>query len=157
MRLLSPSEFSIRLSQPYTSKNLATSEILFDDTPTGIILTGQVLEAALEWCDYTVAFLTDDIIHEDMLRIYMFNANHQVIDSAVLGAMYSTGVFRDLNLIEPNTLTFTFIGGITWRLILLPEAEFSLPFISDPRGVSRPLKFFRRFRLLGKPLPETSR
>ena len=89
-----------------------------------------------------------------MLRIYMFNASPAVLDSAVLGAMYSTGTFSDLTLQPPNALTFHFFGATVWRAVLLAEREFALPFLSDPRGVSRKFKFFRRFRIEGKPQPE---
>ncbi|WP_158568006.1 MULTISPECIES: hypothetical protein [unclassified Duganella] len=56
-------------------------------------MTGAVLEAALEWQGYRIAFFTDDISFEDMLRIYMFDANMALVDAAVLGAMYSTGIY----------------------------------------------------------------
>lgn len=155
MRLLSTSEFSTRLATPYTDAALATSELLLDAKPTGLIVTGAVLEAAVEWHGYRIAFLTDDIPFEDMLRIYMFDANMALVDSAVLGAMYSTGTFAELSLQPPNALTFRFFGGTIWRMVLLAELEFSLPFFSDPRGVSRKLKFFRHFRIEGKPQPES--
>lgn len=155
MRLLSRAEFSIRPHRPYTNLTLETSELLINGAPSGIILTGAILEAAVAWQGNTIAFLTDDIPFEDMLRMYMLDVERRVIDSAVLGAMYATGRFDALTLLPPDTLTFSFIGGITWRLVLLQNEEFAVPWLSDPRGVSRPLKCFRRFRLLGKPLPES--
>ncbi|MQA42376.1 hypothetical protein [Rugamonas aquatica] len=154
MRLLSTSEFAIRQASPYTDTELASSELLLDGKPTGLIVTGAVLEAALEWQGCRVAFFTDDIPFEDMLRIYMFDANMILIDAAVLGAMYSTGVFSELSLQPPNALTFRFFGGIAWRLVMLAEQEFALPFFSDPRGVNRKFKFFRHFRIEGEPQRE---
>ncbi|WP_147330526.1 MULTISPECIES: hypothetical protein [unclassified Duganella] len=59
MRLLSTSEFATRLATPYTDAALATSELLLDAKPTGLIVTGAVLEAAVEWRGYRIAFLTD--------------------------------------------------------------------------------------------------
>ncbi|WP_254504234.1 type II toxin-antitoxin system RelB family antitoxin [Duganella vulcania] len=157
MRPLSTSEFAIRPASPYTDTALATSELLLDGSPTGLIVTGAVLEAAVEWQGYRIAFLTDDIPFEDMLRIYMFDAKMTLVDAAVLGAMYSTGIFSDLSLQPPDALTFRFFGGIVWRVVLLAEREFALPFLSDPRGVSRKFKFFRQFRVEGKPQPEEAR
>ena len=154
MRLLSTSEFAARLASPYSDTKLATSELLLDGKPTGLIVTGAVLEAALEWQGCRIAFLTDDIPFEDMLRIYMFDANMTLVDAAVLGAMYSTGTFAGLSLQPPNALTFRFFGGTVWRMVLLAEREFCLPFLSDPSGVSRKFNFFRRFRIEGKPQPE---
>lgn len=157
MRLLSTSEFAARLASPYTDTELARSELLLNGKPTGLIVTGAVLEAAVEWQGCRVALFTDDIPFEDMLRIYMFDANMTLIDAAVLGAMYSTGTFADLTLQPPNTLAFRFFGGIVWRMVLLAEQEFALPIFSDPSGVSRKFKFFRHFRIEGKPQPEGMR
>lgn len=154
MRLLPTSEFMARLASPYSDTALATSELLVERKPTGLVVTGAALKAAVEWQGCRVAFFTDDIPFEEMLRIYMFDANMALLDAATLGAMYSTGVFSDLALLSPNTLTFRFFGGITWRLVLLNEREFALPFVSDPRGVWRKFKFSRRFRIEGKPQPE---
>jgi len=156
VKLLSSSEFAIRLASPYTDTALASSQLLVAGKPTGVIVTGAVLEAALEWRDYRIAFLTDDIPFEDMLRIYMFDANMMLVDAAMLGAMYSTGTFADLCLQPPDALTFHFFGGTVWRMVLLAEREFALPFISDPSGVSRKFKFFRHFRIEGKPQPEST-
>lgn len=154
MRLLSNSECSIRLASPYSDTQPATSELLIDGTPSGLIVSGAVLEAALECQGYRIAFLTDDIPFEDMLRIYMFDVDMTLVDAAALGAMYSTGTFAELGLQPPNILTFRFFGGIVWRMVLLAERELAVPFFSDPSGVSREFKFFRHFRIEGKPMPE---
>jgi hypothetical protein len=154
VRLLSTSEFAARLASPYTETELASSELLLNGKPTGRVVTGAVLEAALEWQGCRIAFFTDDIPFEDMLRIYMFDANMTLVDAAVLGAMYSTGTFTELRLQPPNALTFRFFGGTVWRMVLLAERELGLPFLSDPSGVSRKFQFFRHFRIEGKPQPE---
>ena len=154
MRLLPTSKFAARLASPPTDTELPSSELLLDGKPSGLIVTGAVLETALAWQGCSIAFFTDDIPYEDMLRIYMFDANMTLVDSAVLGSRYSTGTFAELNLLPPTSLTFRFFGGTVWRLILLDKQEFSLPFLSDPGGVSRKFKFFRHFRIEGKPQPE---
>lgn len=157
MRLLPTSTFSARLASPPTELELPCSELLLDGHPTGIMVTGAILQAALEWQGYRIAFFTDDIPFEDMLRIYMFDTQMALVDSAVLGGMYSTGTFDALTLHPPSELTFRFFGGIVWRMVLLGEQEFALPFLSDPRGVSRKFKLFRHFRIEGKPQPEEVR
>lgn len=157
MRLLPTSEFSARLASPHTDTELPSSQLLLDGKPSGLVVTGAVLEAALEWQGFRIAFFTDDIPYEDMLRIYMFDASMALVDAAVLGARYSTGTFAELNLRPPKALTFRFFGGTVWRMVLLNEQEFSIPFLSDPGGVSRKLKFFRHFRIQGKPRPEETR
>jgi hypothetical protein len=157
VRLLPTSEFAARLASPYTNAELASSELLLDGRPTGLIVTGEVLEAGVEWQGYRLAFFTDGIPFEDMLRIYMFDAQLVLVDAAVLGAMYSTGTFAALNLQPPNALTFRFFGGAVWRMVLLAEREMALPFLSDPSGVSRKFKFSRQFQIEGKAQPEDVR
>jgi len=154
VRLLLPSECAIRPCQPDSDKAMATSTIVMDGEVTDLEVTGAILEAAVAWREQRLLFLTDDILHEDMLRIYLLDAQHRLLDTAVLGAAYSTGAFSDLRLLPPNSLSFSFIGDITWRLLLLSQREFAVPWLSDPRGVSRPWKFHRSFRLEGKPLPD---
>ena len=88
--------------------------------------------------------------------MYLLDQDLTVVDSARMGAMYSTGIFSDLDLTEPDTVRFQFFDGILWTLTLLSEAEFAIPIISEPTSVSRPFKFFRKMRLTAKPLPKTS-
>ena len=157
MRLLSTSEFAAELASPYSESELARSELVIDGKRTGIVVTVAVLEAALAWHNYRLAFLTDDIPFEETLRIYMFDSDLKTVDTASLGAMYSTGTFAELKLQPPNAVTFRFFGGIIWRMVLLTEQEFALPCLSDPSGVHRPFKFLRQFRVEGKPQPESAR
>ena len=112
-------------------------------------MTGAVLEAAIEWHECRIAFFTDDIPYEDMLRIYMFDVAMTLVDAATLGARYSTGTFAELTLQPPNSVSFRFFGGTVWRMVLLDDQEFALPFLSDPGGVRRKFKFFRHFRIEG--------
>ena len=154
MKKLSRSEFSLQLVQPPSNEAIPRSAVLIKGLPTGKVVDGAVLEAAVEWVNLTIAFLTDDILHENSLRIYLFDAELAVIDSATLGAMYSTGAFSDLVMLGHDALSFSFFGGITWKLKLLRAPQFAVPFFSNPTGVSRPFGFYRRFLVLGKPLPD---
>jgi len=56
-----------------------------------------VLEAADEWQRHRILFVTDNIPFEDYLRIYLLDAHWQIVDSAVLGAIYTTGAFSGLD------------------------------------------------------------
>lgn len=157
MNLLPPPQFDIQLTTPLADDGMPRSEILLSGAPTGKVVKGAVLEAAIRWSDLVLAFLTDDIPQEDTLRIYLFDSSLNLIDSATLGAMYSTGAFSRLELVRPDTVHFCFIGGVTWTLELLPSDSFSIPYISDPKGVCRPFKLMRRFKLHGKPMPDSKR
>lgn len=155
MKLISPSEFSLKLIRPLTDQTMPQSEIVIRGEPTGKLIDGAILEATVGWDGCYLAFATDDIPHEDTLRIYLFDSRLKLIDSATLGGMYSTGSFGHLELSPPNMLSFAFIGDTTWVLELLGREELALPFIGDPEGVSRPFAFHRRFRIYGQPKPET--
>jgi len=152
VKRLLPSDVSLRLESPWSETALACSRIIADGNETGQVVTGEILEAAIQWTHHRLLFITDNIPFEDHLRIYLFDAEWKILDSATLGAMYSTGVFSGLELQPPASLQFKFYGGITWSLELLDHAVASLPF-SDPTGVHRPFSFFKRFKIHGSPLP----
>lgn len=153
MELLSNEEFSLRPTLMRGDEQMPRSEIVLQGIATGKLIDGAVLEAAVKWRGGYLVMGTDDIPQEDTLRIYLFDLSLNLIDSATLGAMYSTGTFRDLALESPDLLRFRFIGGTTWTLKILDRREFSVPFYSDPKGVHRPLSFARHFRLYGDPAP----
>jgi hypothetical protein len=161
MRLLSRSECALRSASPLSDAAVARSEILLDGRATGLIVEGCVLEAAIRWRDCVLAFLTDDIPHEDALRIYLLDAPPAgrpcIADSAWIGAMYSTGAFRQLALREPDAVSFHFIGGTAWTLKLLAQETLSLPFFGEPKGVHRPFGLHRRFSLRADPQTEPRR
>lgn len=154
MKLLPISDYAIRVVIPSTSDTTPMSEIMVAGTPTGKLVAGAVFEAALKWKEYVLVFLTDDVPFEETLNIYLLDAHFNVVDSAEMYYMYSTGIFSDLDLAQPDTVRFGFFGGITWTLKLFAEKRFVLPIISDPTGVHKPFRFFRMFQIYGKPLPE---
>jgi len=98
--------------------------------------------------------MTDDIPGEDMLHIHLLAEDLSVIDSATIGGMYSTGSFTNYTVLEPNQITFNFIGGNEWRVEVLEDKVFSLPFVSSPKGVARKHPFYQYFKLYGDPQPE---
>lgn len=155
MELLSNEEFSLRPTPMLGEEQMPQSEIVLQGIATGKLVDGAVLEAAVKWRGGYLALVTDDIPQEDTLRIYLFDLSLNLIDSATLGAMYSTGSFRDLTLAAPNFLRFRFIGATKWTLEILNRPEFSVPFYNDPKGVHRPLSFARHFKLFGEPAPSS--
>jgi hypothetical protein len=122
-------------------------EIVLNRGRTGVTLDGAILEAALSWRDYFLIFLTDNIPHEDSLRIYLLDANLTVVDSASMGGMYVTGAFADLRLCPPDVVRFRFFGEVEWELMLLGERTFALPGVFGTVGVSRPFRCYRWFEL----------
>lgn len=131
-----------------------TSELLVDGRATGKFVPGAVLEAAVAWANRYLLFMTDDVPYEEMLRVVLLDDRFALIDSALIGGPYSTGSFSSLQLSEPDTVSFRFIGDTLWEIELLSKPGFRLPFVSDPKGVSRPPGFSRHFVVRGRPVPE---
>lgn len=156
VKLLPSSDYTIRVIVPSTPDAAPTSEIIVAGVPTGRTIGGAVLKAALRWNEYVLLFLTDDVPFEETLSIYLLDADLMVVDSARMYFIYSTGIFSDLDVTQPDTVRFRFFEGIVWILKLFPKKTFVLPVISDPRGVSRPFTFFRMFQIYRHRLPETS-
>lgn len=152
MKTLSTEDLSIRPQQTGDDE-LPRSEVVLYGEATGKLVEGAVLEAALCWKGLLLVFLTDDIPHEDTLRIYLLGPRLDMVDAARLGAMYATGAFERLEVIEPNLVRFEFFGEAIWTLELLEDQAFAVPMVSDPKGVTRPFKLSHRFKLYGDPLP----
>ena len=147
MRQLDKAEFDIRLIGPGDDLSPPNSEIILNGETTGKILSGAVLEVALEWQGRYLVFTTDDIPQEDALGIHYLDEQLDSVDGCTLGGIYSTGTFGALQLVEPNRVTFRFIGGVVWTVELLDQPAFRLPWISEPRGVHRPFGFTRHFKV----------
>lgn len=154
MRKLLDKELTTKSINKNSETELPKSEILFKGVSTGKIVTGAVLETAIRWNDFYLLLMTDDIPQEDMLGIHLFDKNFNLLDSATIGAMYATGSFSSLELVEPNIVSFRFIGDTNWRIELLTKPVFRLPFFSDPKGVRRKFGFTRHFKVHGHPVPE---
>jgi hypothetical protein len=140
---------------PRGEDEIPQSEILLQGSPTGKLVNGATLEAAVQWRDCYLLLMTNDIPYEERLSMHLLDGSFALLDTASLGAAYSTGTFAALELLEPDQVSFRFIGDTLWRVELLTEPEFKVPLLGDPRGVSRPLNFSRRFRVHGNPQPQT--
>ena len=103
MKLIPAAEYSIRVITPPTPELTPQSEIMVAGVPTGKVIAGAILTAALRWGQFVLLFLTDDVPFEDTLRMYLLDQDLTVVDSARMGAMYSTGIFSALDLTEPDT------------------------------------------------------
>ena len=148
MDILSDHEFSAKPISPEKSC------IFLDGIPTHKNIEGVFLELCVRVNQKYLVFMTDDIPSEDMLHIHLLDDDLNIIDSATIGGLYSTGSFENYNLQEPDQITFHFIGGNKWRVEILESKAFCLPFISSPKGVCRKKLFYQYFKLYGNPQPE---
>ncbi|GGC20230.1 hypothetical protein GCM10011572_46970 [Pseudoduganella buxea] len=124
--------------------------------PTGKAVIGAVLETALKWQDFLLLLVTDDILHEDTLRIYLLDSQLHIVDWATIGAMYATGALSQLDLSAEDEISFHFMGDTVWTLTLFPSKRLASSTFPAPRGVRRPWTLFRHFNLTGRPSREKS-
>lgn len=152
--LLPPEHIVIRPATAAGGDDVACSEVRVGIRVAPQSVAGVVLEAALSCDGRILLFLSDDIPHEDSLRIHWLDEELKLLDSASLGWMYSTGTFRLLQLVQPRSVRFRFFGATDWTVTVFDSAALRVPFLSEPRGVHRRFGFTRHFRIDGDPQPE---
>lgn len=133
------------------------SRICADGQPTDTIVAGAVWEACVGCDSYYLLFMTDDIPYEDALHIHLLAPDMRLIESAQIGAPYATGSFRSLQLDGSDAVSFEFMGSTTWTVRVWDRPRRHIPFFSDPRGVSRTLRFSSRLQIDGAPVPAPAR
>ena len=136
---------------PADDRGAPRSELFFEGHATGAWVGGAVLEAAYAWPGFWLLFMTDDLPFEDMLSIHLLDGQFALLDTATLGAAYSTGSFSALPGSAPDEVRFRFIGDTDWTVQLLPRPVWRVPFFGEPRGVSRPPGLKRHFLVKGQP------
>ncbi len=146
MTKLPLAEFALKLISP-PNGNAPVSEILVNCHPTGVTLSGAILEAALGDSEHYLVFVTDDVPFEDTLRIYLLSRELEILDSATFAAAYSNGIFDQLENLGESTVCIIFFGTAKYLLRILREPGFAIPLWSDPPGVWRPFTLRRRFTL----------
>jgi hypothetical protein len=140
-------QLTISLFTQSDSGRETTCRLLHDGRDTGAVLSGALLEAALEASLGWVAFLTHDVPYEEGLEIYLLSKEFEVLDHASIAAPYATGVFENLEIISPTMVRFEFIGERPWLIELRPHPALRIPLLSEPTGVLRRLGFRRHFRI----------
>ena len=124
------------------------SEVVVAGRPTGTVVIGEILEAAVALDDGGhLVFLTENVPFEEGLRIHLLDRDGRLVDQAAVGQAYTPAFFGELEIEAPATLRFRFLGDGHWRLRLLPRPRFRLPLFPEAPCVSRPFGFSRRFLL----------
>lgn len=130
----------------------ARSEVLIEGKPTGIVVPGKVLEAAIKVDAHRyLLFVTDDVIFEEMLTLLLLDISQGVIEELTIGDAYTSGHFEALK-VSPRSVSFRFIGDTTWTVKVSASPALKLPF-SDPRGVSRPMRLRKNIDIFPNPTP----
>lgn len=154
MRIANEDELAIRPIQTDSEIDIPRSAIIVNGELSDKIVLGSVLEAVIHWNDLYLLFLTYYVPYENTLNIHLLDKDLNLLDSVMLGSIYPTESFSSLQLLKPNKINFRFIGGKDWKIELLPKPVFSIPFFSDPIGVSRKFSFKKRFTISSNPVPK---
>lgn len=105
----------------------------------------------MRWNELTLVFISDAVLYEDTLHIYLLDSGLQTLDQASMYGLYATGTFSLLDIIPPDTVQFVFFSDMVWSLKVSDHKTFRLPILSDPHGVRRPFSFHRQFELRNTP------
>jgi hypothetical protein len=127
---------SLALVREGNDQELATSFATIAGRTSEEPLEGIVLEACVQRGNQYILFLTDDIPFEDSLHIHLLDEDLNRVDTATLGAPYTTGHFHNLKCEDSGEITFEFFGDCAWEVSVSPQRRLRLPFVSGPRGVS---------------------
>lgn len=118
-------------------------EIVAGEIATGCIIAGAYLEAAVQWGECHLLFLTNDCPFEETLNIHLFDKQWRLLDSAVIGCIYSTGSFSDLKLTAPNRVQFHFFADTNWEVEIFDRPRFCLRWFGESHSVMREFGFSR--------------
>lgn len=127
---------SLALAREGNDQELATSFATIAGRTSKEALEGTVLEACVQYGNQYLLFLTDDIPFEDSLHIHLLDEDLKRVDTATLGAPYTTGHFRNLRYEDSGEITFEFFGNCVWEVSVSTQKRLRLPFVSGPKGVS---------------------
>jgi hypothetical protein len=136
---------------PVNKDEASLSDILYNNEPVGLSVSGAVLEAAYEGDGFYLLFMTDDVPHEEGLTIHLVSPDFKDVETAALVGLYSSGAFRDAVVMGPRQIGFSFFGGAPVMLEVLKRPEFRVPLVPECPGSFRPFGFIRRFRMREMP------
>jgi len=131
--------------EPLTPPDVpARSAVLRDGRPTGAEIDGIVLEGAFATGMGTLVLTTDDTPFEERLHIRLFAPDGRTLDRADLGHAYLGGIVRDVAVVSPNRLRFTFHRDPVLLDLLDPPRRGWWPW-GEPGGARRPvgMRYFR--------------
>lgn len=97
--------------------------------PSGktIEATGAVLEAQFVSGGRYVLFISEGTPYEEALHVLLLNADMQVLDALELSAAYTAGMLRNVSLVQPNIIRFSFFEpGEIWHLEVAERSHVRL-------------------------------
>ncbi len=142
MKIEQSSDFQIKKTREEYD---GTPEILIEHlkSESQIEIPGRILEAQYRVGENFLIFVTGGNPFEEALYLYYFNKPLEIIDSLELSAMYTEGMLRDLSVISPDVIKFSFFESQEeWTLKILANPRFL--FWDNFYPVKRRLSIFRK-------------
>ena len=145
MRIINNDDARLKIISQASETQSVRSEMTIEGTGLKLPIKGVNLELCIELNKRYLVFTTDDCPFEESLNIYLLSNENRILDSATVFWPYGTGSFELLRLIEPDGVQFKFFGNKVWQVTVFQKKRFYVPYISEPSGIWRPIKFRRFF------------
>lgn len=145
MRIVKNDDVCLKVTSEATETQSPKSEITIAGTKLKLTINGVDLEACIEYDERYLVFTTDDCPFEESLNIYLLSSDNEIIDNATVFWPYGTGSFKLLRIIDPGLVQFKFFGDKDWQIKIFKNGRFYIPYITEPSGVWRKIKFWRSF------------
>ena len=129
----------------------SSSHLVYRGRPTGIRVSGCVLERQFACAAGYLLMTTDDSPFEEALHVQLVSREIRFLDCLDLSHPYAAAILRDVKAVSPNQVNFSFFGGDTWKLTVLDRPRYVLPinlFSPVKRRWGRPL--FRSYLELSR-------
>lgn len=121
------SDIALSIVEPIDPDQETWCEVLFKQKKTDIFIRGKVMEEALYIAENRyLIFSTDEVIFEESLNIYLIEIGRGVLDKRWIGQPYTTDCFSGVNIIDHQTLSFSFLYLRDWKLSVYPKARLKL-------------------------------
>jgi len=145
MRIIKNDDVYLKVISEATETQSPKSEITIEGTKLKLTINGVDLEACIEYDERYLVFTTNDCPFEESLNIYLLSSENEIIDNATVFWPYGTGSFKLLRIIDPDLVQFKYFGDKDWQIKIFKNKRFYIPYISEPSGVWRKVKFRRFF------------
>ena len=145
MKIIKNDDVDLKVISEATETKSPKSEITIEGTKLKLIINGVDIEACIKCGERYLVFTTDDCPFEESLNIYLLSGESEIIDRATVFCPYGTGSFKLLGVTDPDLVKFNFFGEKDWQIKIFKSKSFHIPYVSEPSGVWRKIKFWRSF------------
>ncbi len=148
MKINEINEFQIRdtIEEPDVTPNILLENM---QSKKQVKVLGKILEAQYRIEDHFLLIVTEGNPFEEALYIYFLNNNLQRIDSLELSVTYTEGILRNVSVVEPDKIHFSFFeNDDKWILKILSRPAYSI--FSRKYPVKRKMSFLHKSWLILK-------